>query len=125
MRRGFEGWGKRISRESEMQKRSKRVARSAEHYLRKMKRTSLTQAAFLRGTFAPFLRASESPMAIACLRLFTVPPFPPRPDLRVPCFLRRIALATVFCAPFPYFRPDDFFFLGMDFLLKLRRIIAA
>jgi hypothetical protein len=26
------------------------------------------------GTFFPFLRASESPMAMACLRLFTVPP---------------------------------------------------
>jgi hypothetical protein len=34
----------------------------------------------------PFLRASESPMAIACLRLLTVPPLPPLP-LSVP-FLR-------------------------------------
>jgi hypothetical protein len=29
---------------------------------------------FLRGTFAPFFRASDSPMAIACSRLFTFPP---------------------------------------------------
>lgn len=29
------------------------------------------------GTFAPFFRASDSPIAIACLRLFTV--FPLRP----------------------------------------------
>ena len=28
----------------------------------------------LDGTFAPFFRASESPMAIACLRLVTLPP---------------------------------------------------
>src|ERR1700686_994066 len=65
-------------------------------------------AAFLRGTFAPFLRASERPIAIACFRLFTVPPLPPRPDFSVPRFLRRIALATVFPAAFPYFRrPED------------------
>ena len=52
-------------------------------------------AAFFLGTFAPFLRASESPMAIACLRLFTLPPLPPGPDFSVPCFFRRIALSTV------------------------------
>jgi hypothetical protein len=43
---------------------------------------------FFSGTFLPFLRASERPMAMACFRLFTVPPFPPLPLLRVP-FLRR------------------------------------
>ncbi len=37
------------------------------------------------GTFLPFLRASDSPMAIACLRLLTLPPLPPRPLLSVPC----------------------------------------
>lgn len=57
---------------------------------------------FLRGTFAPFLRASDKPIAIACLRLLTVPPFPARPDFRVPCFLRRIALRTLFCDALPY-----------------------
>jgi hypothetical protein len=31
--------------------------------------------------------------------------------------LRRIALATVLLAAFPYLRPDDFFFLSMRFLL--------
>jgi hypothetical protein len=46
-------------------------------------------------------------MAIACLRLFTV--FPLLPDLSVPFFRRRIALATRFDAAFPYFRlPEDF-----------------
>jgi len=35
---------------------------------------------FLRdGTFAPFARASDKPMAIACFRLVTLPPLPPRP----------------------------------------------
>src|SRR5262245_11931402 len=58
---------------------------------------------FLRGTFAPFLRASESPIAIACFLLFTllVPFFP---DFNVPCFRLRIALLTLFWAALPYFR---------------------
>jgi hypothetical protein len=67
----------------------------------------------LRGTFAPFRRASARPIAIACLRLFTLGwrPFPP---LRVPRFLRRIALSTLFDAPRPYFRlPDDFLRVAM------------
>jgi hypothetical protein len=70
-------------------------------------------AAFFLGTRAPFFRASDNPMAIACFRLFTVPPLPPRPDFNVPRFFRRIALATVFPAAFEYFRPDDFFFPAM------------
>jgi hypothetical protein len=48
---------------------------------------------FRGGTFAPFSRASLRPMAIACLRLFTLRP---EPDLSVPFLRRRIALATVF-----------------------------
>jgi len=47
-------------------------------------------------------------MAIACLRLFTVPPFPPGPDFSVPFSSRRIALATLLPAAFPYLRPPDF-----------------
>src|SRR3954470_465624 len=63
----------------------------------------------LRGTLAPFFLASESPIAIACLRLLTLPPFPPLPDFRVPFFRRRIALSTRFDAADPYFRrPEDF-----------------
>jgi hypothetical protein len=79
-------------------------------------------AAFFLGTLAPFFRASESPMAIACLRLFTVPPFPPLPDFNVPRFLRRRALSTRLLAAFPYLRPPDFrepFFLtGIEILLQ-------
>src|SRR5437764_14942835 len=74
---------------------------------------------FFRGTFAPFLRASDSPMAIACLRLFTLPPFPPFPLFRVPFFFRRIALATRFPAAFPYFRPPDFFRVPDFFLAAI------
>jgi hypothetical protein len=59
------------------------------------------QLVFFRGTFAPFFRASESPIAIACFLLVTRPPFPPLPDFSVPRFLRRIALFTVFAAAFP------------------------
>jgi hypothetical protein len=62
------------------------------------------------GTLAPLFRASERPMAMACLRLFTVPPFPPGPDLSVPFFFRRIADSTDLPAASPYFPlPDDFF----------------
>jgi hypothetical protein len=60
-------------------------------------------------------------MAIACFRLLTV--FPLLPDLSVPFFLRRIALATRLDAALPYLRlPEDFraaigalHFLGLGF----------
>jgi hypothetical protein len=55
---------------------------------------------FRGGTFAPFSRASLSPMAIACLRLVT---FRPDPLFSVPFFLRRIVDSTFFDADFPYF----------------------
>src|SRR5207253_2522181 len=55
----------------------------------------IAQLDSLGGTFAPFLRASESPIAIACSRLFTLPPLPPLPERSVPRFFRRMALATV------------------------------
>ncbi len=47
---------------------------------------------FFRGTFPPARRASESPMAIACLRLVTF--FPERPDFSFPSLRSRIALST-------------------------------
>ena len=87
-------------------------------------------AAFFFGTLAPFLRASDNPMAIACLRLFTFPPLPPLPDFSVPRFLRRMALATDLLAPLLYLRPLDFFFLGirppdnLDFRL-LREVVRS
>src|SRR5688500_12607198 len=60
----------------------------------------------LRGTFAPFSRASDNPIAIACLRLVT---FLPLPLSSVPFFLRRIADSTRLPAAFPYFLPPVFF----------------
>ena len=47
----------------------------------------------MRGTLAPFFLASDSPIAIACLRLLTLLPL--LPDLRVPFLRRRIALLTL------------------------------
>jgi hypothetical protein len=66
------------------------------------------------GTLAPFLRASESPIAIACARLFTVPPCPDFPLFSVPRFRRRIALSTDLEAASPYRRPP------LDLELDLR-----
>jgi hypothetical protein len=68
---------------------------------------------FLRGTLAPFFLASDSPIAIACLRLFTLPPFPPGPLRRVPFFFRRIALFTALPAPALYRRVDFFLVAAM------------
>jgi hypothetical protein len=82
----------------------------------------LAQAAFFLGTLAPFLRASESPMAIACLRLFTHPPLPPLPERSVPRFLRRIALSTVLPAALPYRRPRD---LPLELFRELELLFPA
>jgi hypothetical protein len=63
------------------------------------------------GTFAPDLRASESPMAIACFGLVTF--FLLRPLLSLPFFMARISRSTDFEAFGLYFRPLDFFFAGI------------
>lgn len=60
------------------------------------------------GTFAPFLRASERPMAIACFLLVTFPPFPPLPLRSVPFLRFLIALSTCLLTASPYVRPLDF-----------------
>ena len=57
---------------------------------------------FFFGTFLPFWRASDRPIAIACLRLFTF--FLLRPLLSVPFLRLRIARSTSFDALFEYFR---------------------
>jgi hypothetical protein len=58
---------------------------------------------FFGGTFFPARRASERPMAMACLRLWTF--LPVLPDRSVPCLRSCIALPTFRDAPVPYFRP--------------------
>lgn len=86
------------------------------------------QAAFFLGTLAPFLRASERPIAIACFRIVTLPPFPPLPERRVPRFSRRMALATDVLAALPYLRPLELFrelelfFGAIWFLLVLQQV---
>jgi len=55
---------------------------------------------FFRGTLPPSRRASERPMAMACLRLVTF--LPDRPERSLPCLRSRIARSTFFPAFFPY-----------------------
>src|SRR5205085_10286034 len=56
---------------------------------------------FFFGTLPPSARASDNPMAIACLRLVTFLPEPPL--FNVPCLRSCIALSTLSEAFFPYF----------------------
>ena len=70
---------------------------------------------FGAGTFPPARRASESPIAIACLRLVTF--FPERPLFSVPALRSFIALATFCEAFFPYL-------LAIAFLLGHGRTLA-
>ena len=55
---------------------------------------------FLEGTLSPSFRASDSPIAIACLRLFTF--LPERPLFNFPCLYSSITFFTFFCVFFPY-----------------------
>ena len=55
---------------------------------------------FFRGTFPPALRASDSPIAMACLRLVTF--LSERPLFKVPLLRSCIALLTFWDAFLPY-----------------------
>jgi hypothetical protein len=57
-------------------------------------------------TFAPDARASDNPIAMACLRLFTF--FLERPEVRAPALRSRIAVFTFFLVAEPYFFLPDF-----------------
>lgn len=72
--------------------------------------------ALFRGTFAPFLRASERPMAIACLRLLTFLRL--RPLRSVPLLRFFIARSTYLEAPLEYLR-------AIRLLLKQPTMAAA
>ena len=63
----------------------------------------------LAGTLPPALRASERPIAIACLRLLTF--FFERPERSEPLFISDIARSTLLEAFLPYRFFDDFFLL--------------
>lgn len=60
---------------------------------------------FFFGTFAPSFRASERPMAMACLRLVTFLPL--RPLFSVPALRSRMARSTLLPAFGLYFRPPE------------------
>jgi hypothetical protein len=57
-------------------------------------------ALFFLGTFDPFFRASDRPMAMACLRLVTFLPL--RPLFKVPSFFSCMARSTLLPAPLEY-----------------------
>jgi hypothetical protein len=63
---------------------------------------ALPRFAVFFGTFCPAALASERPIAIACLRVFTVRP--ERPLFNVPALRFFIARSTVADAFFEYFR---------------------
>ena len=73
---------------------------------------------FFDGTFFPLRRASERPIAIACLRLFTVLPL--RPDFSFPRLNSCISRLTSLPALGLYLRREDF--LPRDRLLLLREL---
>ncbi len=69
--------------------------------------------AFFAGTLPPALRAFESPIAIACFRLFTV--LPERPLFNVPRLRSSIAFPTSLAAFLPYLAmPSSFFSMHCD-----------
>src|SRR5690606_17764671 len=69
-------------------------------------------AAFLRGTLPPASRASDKPMAMACLRLLTFRPEPPL--LSLPSFISCMARPTFSDALRPYFFFAFFFAIGFS-----------
>jgi len=71
------------------------------------------------GTLAPELRASESPIAIACLRLVTF--LPERPDLSLPRFISCIVFLTFRWEAAPNFRLD---FLRPAVFLRPVEVVA-
>ena len=60
---------------------------------------------FFAGTLPPAARASDKPMAMACLRLFTF--LPELPLFSVPRLRSCIAFSTLSCAFFPYLDAMD------------------
>jgi hypothetical protein len=72
----------------------------------------------LRGTLAPERRASDKPIAIACLRLLTLRPLP---DFNLPRLSLCISFSTDFDAFGLYFLPLDFFREDDELELRLER----
>lgn len=76
---------------------------------------------FFFGTFAPFLRASDKPIAIACLRLFTFPPLPPLPDLSSAFFPVHRTFNSFPCT-LAIFTATTLFFWHCASLIKVRSV---
>src|SRR5580698_7048109 len=74
-----------------------RWARRQRDYELRLRRLPRLEDFFFFGTFAPACRASDSPIAIACLRLVTF--FPERPLRSVP-FLRSVMARFTFWEAF-------------------------
>src|SRR5829696_6397741 len=72
---------------------------------------------FLFGTFLPFFRALDNPIAIACLRLLTLPPLPPGPLFAFPLLYSCISFFTSSPALREYFRLR-FFAMGHPLLAR-------
>jgi hypothetical protein len=72
------------------------------------------------GTLAPARRASDSPIAIACLRLVTF--LPDRPLRNVPRLRSRIVFSTLLRAFFPYLAMMDLLgdFAAANCLLRVQ-----
>src|SRR5687767_4054195 len=73
---------------------------------------------FFFGTLAPAFRASLSPMAMACLRLFTLPPLPPFPERSLPRFRSCIASSILSWAFFEYFAMIFLFFKLKNYAIQ-------
>lgn len=71
---------------------------------------AVLEALFLAGTFAPRSRASDRPMAMACLREVTFLPL--RPLVSLPSFISCIAFSTFLPAPFEYLAIIEHLMLG-------------
>jgi hypothetical protein len=81
-------------------------AATSGYFLRAVFDAERLRAVFFAGTLAPSRRASDRPMAMACLRLVT---FCPELERSVPRFFSPITSSTFADAFRLYFRPDDFF----------------
>jgi len=77
------------------------------------------------GTLAPFLRALRKPIAIACLRLLTFPPYRFSLNANVPLFLRRIRWRQSCLQPFHSDATLNSFSVLACFLLAFRQQTLA
>ena len=87
-----------------------------------MRPTVLYRELRFRGTFFPLRRASDRPIAIACLRLFTLPPRPPLPLLSVPRLRRCIARLTSLEAEREYLRAMSYLNAALALMKKTNEI---